>query len=187
MLPWVSSCPCVTRAVLQVPDTVVCEAASASSGSPPKPSWKEAITLRCASATRSSGVRSGWMSGAPGVRACSGSNTAAKGAYVTSMARQAASAIAAVVATTAATRCPMNRTTGSKIRLSSGSSVRNSWRPVENLLVETFSWVNTATTPSIASAVEVSIDRMRACACGDVATRTMCIGAPNEPGSTSKV
>jgi hypothetical protein len=47
------------------------------------------------------------------------------------MARQAASAIPIVSATTAATRWPANRITGSSTSVSSGSSSRFWCRPVE--------------------------------------------------------
>ncbi len=57
--PCVSSWAWLTRWVRQVPATVTADAARAASTSPPKPAWSAAITLRPASSTRSSGVRSG--------------------------------------------------------------------------------------------------------------------------------
>ncbi|SKY19759.1 Uncharacterised protein [Mycobacteroides abscessus subsp. abscessus] len=59
MEPWVSNCAWEIRAVCQVPPTVMVDAASVASTSPPNPSWNEEMTLRSASNTRSSGVRSG--------------------------------------------------------------------------------------------------------------------------------
>ena len=75
--------------------TVTALAASAASMSPPKPSWIAAMTLRDASATRSSGVRSGCTSGAPGCGPASGSKTAGRMSYSTRMSRHASSAAAA--------------------------------------------------------------------------------------------
>jgi len=82
---------------------VTADRASASSGSPPIPSWIETITLRPASATRSVCRSSGCSAGAPVGRADSGSKTAGSRSYSTLIRRQASSAIVAVVATTAVT------------------------------------------------------------------------------------
>ena len=64
-----------------------------------------------------------WIGGAPGSIAFCGVKTASSTSYSTLSARTPASAAATVSATTAATRWPMNRTTSSSTRVSSGSSV----------------------------------------------------------------
>ena len=65
---------------------------------------RAATTLRDASATRSSGVRSACSNGAPGMRAAAASKTAGNTSYSTSTSRHACSAACEVSATTAATR-----------------------------------------------------------------------------------
>ncbi len=73
-----------------------------------------------------------------------------------------ASAAPSLSATTAATRWPAKRRTGSSTRVSAASSFGSWWRPVEKRRSGASSWVSTATTPGIASAAAVSMDTMRA-------------------------
>ena len=97
--------------------------------------------------------------GAPSASASSGEKTAGSGSYSTSINSTASRAVSASIAATAATSSRNWRTTPPlSAKLSRRKPIRSSG---------VFSAVTTAWTPGSASAFEVSMRTMRACACSE--------------------
>ena len=138
--------------------TTTSAAAMAASTSPPATSHSNA-TLPGAS---------WWSCGTPSEVASAAFTTTGSVSYSTSTASAASAATSGEEATTAATMSPTNRTVsmaigGCATSLVSGTTQPHGTEPCSSF---TCSPVNTPTTPSRASAAEVSIPVMRAWACG---------------------